>query len=121
MNCTSHSLPSTGSLLNCTSETRRNPRKWEWFQGRSTRFFSVEVLILIKKRILILAFGALAISGSALLVLKKLLGLRRETFHLCPVGASSVDLLLENFLGEFPVKISENEFEMWGMEDLSLL
>ena len=62
----------------------------------------------------ILAFTGLALAGGVLLLLKKLLGLHRETFHLYPASASTEDLLRDKNFGEFPVEIPEYEFESWG-------
>ncbi len=66
-----------------------------------------------KKTILVL--GGLALAGGLLLLLKKLLGLHRETFHLYPASASTIDLLRGKNFGQFPVEIPEDEFEGWGM------
>jgi len=67
------------------------------------------------KKLMILVFGGLAVSGLLFWIRRKFLGLDQESLGLCLASTASLDSLREKNFGVFPVEIPEDEFEDWDV------
>ncbi len=65
------------------------------------------------KKLMILVFGGLAVSGLLFWIWRKFLGLDQDSFDLCLASTASLDSLRQKNFGVFPVEIPEDEFEGW--------